>query len=362
MRKNPPDFLLLLSVIILVGLGVIMVFSASEYSTLVRYNDSFYFFKRQLVWAAMGFVAMFVALNYDYRRLRRWAGLALILAFVLLVAVFVPGVGRSSHGASRWIGMGPLTFQPSELAKLCLILFAAHHLAGARGRIGEVRTWLPLLGVTAAAAGLVLAQPDLGSAASLTGTVMVMLFAAGLPWGHLLALGLAGTAAVAAAICAESYRFRRFMAFLDPWRDPQGSGFHIIQSLYALGSGGLLGVGLGQGRQKLLYIPEQHTDFIFAVLGEELGFVGTVLVIGLFLLFIWRGLRVAITSGDPFATLLATGITANIGLQAVVNIGVVTGSLPVTGITLPFISFGGTSLILSLVQTGILLNTSRFAR
>ncbi|MDD4334840.1 MAG: FtsW/RodA/SpoVE family cell cycle protein, partial [Desulfotomaculaceae bacterium] len=206
----------------------------------------------------------------------------------------------------------------------------------------------------------ILLQPDLGTALSLAGIVIVMVFAAGARPTHLGTVVLAGLAAVIPLIALEPYRFKRLMAFLDPWADPQDTGFHIIQGLYAIGSGGLFGLGLGQSKQKFLYLPENHTDFIFAIIGEELGFIGATLVIMLFILFIWRGLKIAIASQDPFASLLATGITAWIGLQAFMNIGVVTGSLPVTGIPLPFISFGGTSLLFTMAAVGILLNISRF--
>ncbi len=360
-KRKPPDFILFLAVMMLLSLGVVMVFSASGYSTLVYYGDSFYFFKRQLLWSAIGLAALFVMMNYDYRQLKGWAGPLLVLAFILLLLVFIPGIGYSSHGAQRWIKAGPVTFAPAETVKLCLIIFTAYGLSRNREKITNFsRGVLPYLLVMALAAGLVLLQPDLGTAISLAGIIFVMIFAAGARLAHLGALSVAGLAAVGAAIVVEPYRMQRFLAFLDPWADPQGDGFHIIQALYALGSGRLFGLGLGQSRQKFLYLPEQHTDFIFAIIGEELGFLGASLVIFLFLLFIWRGLKIAITSPDPFASLLAAGITAWVGVQVVINIGVVTGSLPVTGITLPFISFGGTSLIFLLAGVGILLNISRF--
>ncbi|MGQ5711852.1 stage V sporulation protein E [Desulforudis sp. 1031] len=361
-KKGAPDFLLFITVLMLLSIGVIMVLSASEYSTLVRYHDSFLFFKRQLVWAVLGLTAMFVAMNFDYWRLKQYAGWMLVGAFLLLLLVLIPGVGVESHGARRWIGVGSFTFQPSELVKLCVITFTAFGLAKKRDQIRSfTKGVLPFLIVAGLAGGLILLQPDLGTAMTLVGTVFLMLFAAGTPMRVLGSLGIIGVALVGAAIYFEPYRLKRLLAFLDPWQDPQGSGFHIIQSLYALGSGGLFGTGLGQGKQKFLYLPEQHTDFIFAVIGEELGFVGATLIIILFMLFVWRGLRIAVASPDPFASLLATGITGGIVLQAIINIGVVTGSLPVTGITLPFISFGGTSLLFTLIGVGILLNVSKYA-
>lgn len=360
-RKRAADFTLFVTVLGLLSIGLIMILSASEYSALVRFGDALYFFKRQILWALLGLAAMFVTTRIDYWHWQRWAPVMLVVGFLLLVAVFIPGIGWSSHGATRWIRIGSLTLQPSELVKLCLIVFTAYGVA-LKGE--EIRTFwrgvFPFLLLTVVAAGLILAQPDLGTAFALAGTVFVMLFAAGARIGTLGAVGLVGLAAMGAAIYVEKYRLRRFLAFLDPWKDPQGTGFHIIQSLYALGSGGLFGVGLGQGKQKYLYLPEQHTDFIFAVIGEELGFIGSCIVLGLFMIFIWRGLRIAATAPDTFGSILATGITAGIALQALINIGVVCGMLPVTGITLPMVSFGGTSLLFTLAAVGILLNISRY--
>ncbi|WP_066634772.1 stage V sporulation protein E [Desulfolucanica intricata] len=365
MRKRPPDFMLFITVLMLLSIGVIMVFSASEYSALVReyYNhDPFYFLKRQLMWASIGLTAMFFVMNFDYWKLKRYIKFIVGGAFILLVLVLIPGIGVDSHGAQRWIGLGPLTFQPSELVKMCLIVFTAYGLAGKGHRIQSfTRGILPYLLVMVCASGLILIQPDLGTAATLAGTIMVMFFAAGAKISNMVGLAGAGLLAVGVAIAAAPYRMERFLAFLDPWKDPQGDGFHIIQSFLALGSGGFFGTGLGQGRHsKLLYVPEQHTDFIFSAIGEELGFLGGCLVIFLFALFVWRGLKIAITSPDPFACLTAVGLTTGIALQAIINIGVVTGSLPVTGITLPFISFGGTSLIFTLIGVGIILNISKY--
>ncbi|RPF46781.1 stage V sporulation protein E [Thermodesulfitimonas autotrophica] len=357
--RRPPDFLLFLTVLGLLSVGLVMVFSASEYAALVRFNDTFYFFKRQLLYSFLGLGAMFYFLNYDYHNFRRFAGLLLALSFFLLLLVLLPGVGHSSHGAQRWLKFGPLTLQPSEVIKFGIVVFTAYGLSRVPGGIRRAREILPYLGITCAAALLILLQPDLGTAMALAGTVFVMLFCAGAPLSALGVTGLGGVAAALAAIYMEPYRWRRLLAFLDPWKDPQGSGFHIIQSLYAIGSGGLFGVGLGQGKQKFLYLPEQHTDFIFAVIGEELGFIGGAFVILLFIIFIWRGLRIALYAPDAFGSFLAAGITAGIGLQALINIGVVTGSMPITGIPLPLISYGGTSLVFTLAAIGVLLNISR---
>jgi cell division protein FtsW len=361
LKRKSPDFVLFITVMCLLSIGVIMVLSASEYKTLIYYNDSFYYFKRQLLWSLLGLAAMFFMINFDYRRLRQFITPLLAIAFISLALVLIPGVGREVGGATRWIGIGTVVFSPAELVKLCLIIFTAYGLSRGREKVKDFLSGVaPYLLVMALAAGLILMQPDLGTALSLAGIVVVMIFAAGARMTHLGAVVLAGFAAVASAIVLEPYRLQRFMAFRDPWADPQGAGFHIIQGLYAIGSGGLFGLGLGQSKQKFLYLPENHTDFIFAIIGEELGFIGASLVIMLFILFIWRGLKIAVTSQDPFASLLATGVTAWVGVQAFMNIGVVTGSLPVTGIPLPFISFGGTSLLFTMAAVGILLNISRF--
>lgn len=360
-KKKSPDFILFITVMSLLSLGVIMVFSASEYSTLIYYNDSFYFFKRQVLWALLGLTAMFVMMNYNYWQIKKFVGPLLIVAFIVLVLVLIPGVGKEVNGARRWIGIGPIPFAPAELVKLCVIIFCAYGLARERDRVKYfTRGVLPYLTVMGVAAGLILMQPDLGTAVTLAGVVFIMIYAAGARMSHLGSLAAAGLVAIGFAIALKPYRLQRFLAFLDPWADPQGSGFHIIQGLYAIGSGGLFGLGLGQSKQKFLYLPENHTDFIFAITAEELGFIGASLVIILFILFIWRGLKIAVSSQDPFACLLATGITAWVGVQSIINIGVVTGSLPVTGIPLPFISHGGTSLLFTMTGVGILLNISRF--
>lgn len=361
LRKRPPDFVLFLTVLTLLSVGLIMVFSSSEYVTMVRYGDSFYFFKKQLMWALIGLGAMFGLMNFDYHKLKRWIGPMFFIGFALLFAVLLPGIGTEANGAQRWINLGFMSFSPAELVKLCMIMFVAFGLSKKGDSIQSFKEGLlPYLIAMGLAAGLILMQPDLGTAIVLCGTIFIMFFAAGARMSHLFGLMGVGVAGVIAAIYFEPYRMSRFMAFMDPEKDPQGTGYHIIQSLYALGSGGLFGLGLGQSKQKFLYLPENHTDFIFAILGEELGFIGASLVVLLFVVFVWRGLKIAVTSPDPFASLLATGITSGIALQAIINMGVVTGSMPVTGVPLPFISYGGTSLLFTLAGIGIVLNISKY--
>ncbi len=360
-RKKTPDVLLFAATICLLSIGIIMVYSASQVTAYEKLADTFYYLKKQVVWALIGIGAMVSVMKIDYWKYKKLAIPFLVIAFILLVTVLLPGIGRTVKGAQRWLGVGPLTLQPSEVIKLSLVLFMAYGLTRYRDRLRSFTGGiLPFLLLLALACGLILLQPDLGTAVSIAGTVYIMFFAAGARGKHLFYLALAGLAVLGLAIVLEPYRLSRLLAFLDPWADPRGTGFHIIQSLYALGSGGLFGAGLGQSHQKWFYLPEQHTDFIFAILGEELGFLGGALVIILFLLFIWRGFKIALCAQDPFACLLAVGVTTMIGLQVVLNIGVVTGSLPITGIPLPLISFGGSSLVFTLIGVGILLNISRY--
>lgn len=361
-RRKPPDFAIFLATVGLVGIGIVMVFSSSYVKADQIYGDPYYFLKRQATWAALGLTAMLVTMNYDYWRLRRLARPMMVMAVLLLVIVLIPGVGREAGGARRWIGFGPLQFQPTEFAKLAMVVFLSAHLTE-RGR--RIKTFtggvLPYLMLLAPMAALILLEPDLGTAVAIAATTFLMLFTAGARLSHLILTGILALPAVAYAIWAEEYRLRRILAFLDPWQDPQGAGFHIIQALYAIGSGGFFGLGLGQSRQKFYYLPEQHTDFIFAILGEELGFLGATCVLALFFFVAWRGYRVAIAAPEPFAALLAAGVTSMVMLQAVINIGVVTSTLPITGIPLPFLSFGGSSLFFMLTGMGMLLNVSRYA-
>jgi len=338
---------------------MVMIFSASSNRTYVSFGDPYYYLKTQVVWIALGAVALLFTMNFDYWRLRRLATPIFVFSIVLLIAVLIPGLGRGVHGARRWIGIGSRGVQPSEFEKLALTIFLAS-LLSQPGRARSFRYGvLPVVAIAGLIFLLILAQPDLGTAVACALIIAAMLFVAGANLWHMAGLALASVPVLYLAIFSAEYRKQRFLAFLNPWADPLDTGFHIIQSLYALGSGGLFGLGLGQGRQKFYYLPEQHTDFIFAVLGEELGFVGTVAVVLLFGIIAWRGYRVAARAPDGFGCLLAAGITSMIVLQAAVNVGVVTASIPITGIPLPLVSFGGSSLLFSMAGLGILLNISR---
>lgn len=361
-----PDYVLIGVVLTLLGIGLVMVFSSSAVMAGEIHDDPFYFLKRQAVWAALGLGGMWILSKVPYTLWRRWAGPLFALNVVLLVLVIIPGIGSTAADgvARRWIDLGPLSFQPSEFAKLATIIFLARWLSDARQPSPTLfmQGLAPKLGVLIVIFALLMLEPDLGTALAVAGTYVVVLLLAGARLIHLSLLALPAVAAVGVLIYIAPYRMRRITSFIDPFADPQASGYHIIQSLYALGTGGPFGIGLGNSRQKFFYLPELHTDFIFAILGEELGLLGGALVIVLFMLLAWRGFIIAATAPDAFSGLLAAGLTAMIVIQAVINIGVVTSSMPITGIPLPFVSYGGTSLLFSLAGVGMLLSISREIR
>lgn len=362
-RRRRPDWILLGAILALLTIGMVMVYSSSAVKGYVQYDDPYHFLKMEVIWVGLGLAALAVTMRLDLQMIERFAKPALITAIVLLIMVKIPGIGRRVNGADRWIGLGPLSIQPSEVIKLAMVLVMAHLLAVQPYKIRSFRHGLlPILGLLGLIAGLIMLQPDLGTTLVIVGTSFFMMIAAGARVSHMLALGGTGLGLVIAAIAAAPYRMRRITAFLDPWADPSGKGYQTIQALLALGPGGLFGLGLGQSKQKFLYLPENHTDFIFAMIGEELGFVGASIVVLLFFLFAWRGFRVAMGAPDAFTGFLAVGVTAMVSIQAMINMGVVSGVLPVTGITLPFLSYGGTSLVFTMIGVGVLLNISRESR
>ncbi|HEX2032465.1 MAG TPA: putative lipid II flippase FtsW [Actinomycetota bacterium] len=342
--------------------GLVMVLSASSVSAYERYGSSFLFFKRQLAYAAVGSVALWVGSRMRYRAWQRLCVPLLGLSVLLLLLVLHPAVGTAAGGSARWIELGPVTVQPSELAKLGVVTFAAALLARRWRRLHDVRRLaVPLVPVVAVVCGLILLQPDMGTAVIVVATGFVLAFAAGARLKH-LAAGAAGTGVLGFGLMyVEGYRWARFLSFVDPWADPQGSGYQTIQSLIALASGGPLGVGLGASRQKWSYVPNAHTDFIYSIIGEELGLVGALAVLALFGVLIFAGIRIAVRAPDAFGRLLAVGITGWFAVQAVVNLGAVSGLLPITGVPLPFVSFGGSSLVVSLAAVGILVSIGRDA-
>ncbi|MBU8877724.1 stage V sporulation protein E [Bacillus sp. FJAT-29790] len=362
-KRTTPDLILVIIVLMLLTVGLTMVYSASAIWAEYKFNDSFFFAKRQMLFAAVGIFAMFFIMNIDYWTWKTWAKVIIIICFVLLLLVLIPGIGNVRNGSRSWIGVGAFSIQPSEFMKLAMIAFLAKFLSERQKLITSFKKGVvPSLGIVFLAFGLIMCQPDLGTGTVMVGTSVVMIFISGARIRHFLFLGLLGLLGFAALVLSAPYRIKRITSFLDPWEDPLGSGFQIIQSLYAIGPGGLFGLGLGQSRQKFFYLPEPQTDFIFAILSEELGFIGGSFVILLFALLLWRGIRIALGAPDLFGSLLAVGIVAMIAIQVMINIGVVTGLMPVTGITLPFISYGGSSLTLMLMAIGVLLNISRYSR
>jgi cell division protein FtsW len=361
-RKVTPDMWLFGVAVMLLSAGVVMVYSASAVVAADRFGDPYFFLKKQLFWALLGSVGMLVAVRVDYRRLERFALPALVLAGVLLVLVLIPPIGQAINGTRRWIRLGPVSFQPAELAKVALVFYLAAFVARRQEEVADVRRGiLPPLLVAGSFAALVLVQPDLGNCLTLVALTFGLLYLAGSPVRYLAWAIAPALPLLVLAIYAAPYRLRRVTAFWDPWADPRGSGFQIIQSWLAFGNGGLLGQGIGASRQKLFYLPESHTDFIFAVVGEELGFVGAAAFVALFAVLIWRGLRVGLRTAEPFGAYLALGITLLIATQTLVNLGVVTGLLPTKGLPLPFISFGGSALSMTMLSTGVLLNISQHA-
>jgi cell division protein FtsW len=361
-RKLVPDLWLFGCVVALVSVGVVMVYSASAIVAADRFQDPYLFLKKQLFWAALGFGCLWGAMSVDYRHWRRAVVPLLALSLGLLVLVLIPPFGQEINGTRRWFRWGPVSFQPAELAKFSLVLYLASFLDKKREEVQSFwRGLLPPLLVSGTMAGLVIFQPDLGNSLTMVALAFCLLFLAGArPKPMALVVASAGPL-ILAAIYMAPYRLRRIMAFLDPWADPRGSGFQIIQSYLSLGSGGLWGQGLGESRQKLFYLPEAHTDFIFAIIGEELGFTGAVVVVALFACLIWRGLRVGLRAPDPFGAYLALGLTTLLATQTLVNLGVVTGLLPTKGLPLPFISVGGSALLAAMLSMGVLLNISQHA-
>ncbi|WP_100400870.1 stage V sporulation protein E [Bacillus sp. FJAT-44742] len=354
-----PDFLLLGATLLLLIIGILMVYSASSAWGVYKFDDPFYFAKRQLLFAGAGLAAMYVTAKVDYWTWQSWSKLLLIICFILLLIVLIPGVGLMRGGARSWLGIGAFSIQPSEFMKLAMIIFLARYLSRHQKKITKFKEGLlPTLLLIFTAFGLIMLQPDLGTGAVMVATCVVMIFVSGARISHFAWLGVVGAAGFVGLIASAPYRIKRITSFLDPWSDPLGSGFQIIQSLYAIGPGGLFGMGFGESRQKYFYLPEPQTDFIFAIIAEEGGYIAGLVIILLFTIVMWRGIRISLGAPDMYGALLAVGIVGMLLIQVMINVGVVTGLFPVTGITLPFLSYGGSSLTLMLLAIGILLNIS----
>src|SRR5215475_13073966 len=360
-RKLKSDPVLFVATIVLVGLGIVMVYSASAVVMMERYQRPYLFLTKQAMWAALGVAMLGVIMRFDYHHYRQpfliWSCLGLV-GLGLVAVLFSPAVG----GARRWFAFGGLGIQPSELAKLSAIFFIAAMLERRMHRINDAGyALLPIAIVVGTFVTLILLEPDFGTSASLVLIAVVMVFAAGVNYRYIAGVALCALPVVTLLVLGTSYRRQRVLTFLDPWRDPRGAGFQIIQSLYAIGTGGVRGKGVMNGVQKLFYLPEPHTDFIYSVIAEELGLIGATAVVFCFAFIAWRGLRVALRAPDSFGAFLALGLTAMIAVQALFNMSVALGLLPTKGIPLPFVSFGGSSLLINLVGMGILLNVSQQA-
>jgi cell division protein FtsW len=354
-------WLLLAPTAILTVLGLVMILSAGSISAAQGYGTSFWYFNRQVIYAAVGLAALVVCLRMPYRSWSTLAPILLLAILPLMVIAWHPVSGTSLYGASRWIDLGPVTLQPAEFAKLGIIAFAAAILARKRNRLDDPgHLLIPLAPVVLVFAVLVILQRDLGTTVIICGSVFLLMFAAGVRMKFLAWTGVVGLAVTAYLIFGEAYRRTRFVeAWLDPGADPRGAGFQLIQGLIAFGSGGWFGVGIGNSRQKWDYLPNAHSDFIFAIIGEELGLLGALVTLAAFVVLLYAGIRIAMQTSDPFGRLLASGITGWIGLQTIINMGAVTGLLPITGVPLPLVSFGGTALVVTLAGVGVIASVAR---
>ena len=361
-KKSAMDYQFLGTVIVLLAFGLVMLLSASSptaYASSRTGHDSFYYFKRQLIWVLIGGAAMFVASNYDYTKLKRFKKLAIVGSVILLIVVLIPGIGVIVNDARRWIQIGPINFQPSEVVKFGVVLFMAASLADnykVLKSFSGLMVYLVILGVIA---GLIMLEPHFSCTMLILSSAAVMLFVAGARWKHIGLLSLPVGAGIVAMVAVAPYRLERVTTFLDPFKNIQDEGWQIVQSLYAIGSGGIFGAGIGQSRQKYLNISEPQNDFIFSIICEELGLLGAILVVALFAFLIYRGIKIAMEAPDLFGTLLTLGIISLIAIQALVNIAVVTSSIPVTGMPLPFFSYGGTALAITMAEMGVVLNVSK---
>lgn len=357
--QKPFDVYLFFTTLLLVLIGIMMIFSSSAILAQEKFNDTYYYLKREVIFAIIGFTALFFTKSFPYKRYSQLIYPMMGFTLALIILTFIPGISHTAKGASRWLRIAGFTMQPSELAKLVVIIFTAYIIAKKGKRIREFKKgFLPVIGVVGLFMLLILAQKDLGSVLVMGSVVFIMLFVSGTRIVYLLGIIAASIPVVSFLIFSESYRMKRLLAFLNPWEHRQDIGFQIIQSYVAFKSGGLTGVGLGESKQKLFYLPEAHTDFIFSVVGEEFGMIGICIVVTLFLLFVLRGLKIAFKTEDSFGMHLALGLTCLIGVEAFINFGVVMGILPTKGLALPFISYGGTSLIVSLTAVGLILNVS----
>ncbi len=360
--KTEFDSVIFYTTILLVFIGIIMVFSASYVQSSFKHHDAYYFLKRNVIYAILGFISMMFISNIDYTFWKKNAKAIGIVATILLLLVITP-LGIKANGARRWLGFGGLTIQPAEIAKFATIIITAKIIEIRYDKMKSLtKGVIPVLIVPIIFFALIMCQPNMSTAGTIILVVFVMVFVAGMNMKFVIAMFGSGVAAFLVLALTSEYRLKRILSFLDPFQDPLGNGYQVIQGLYALGSGGLFGMGLGKSQQKWFYIPEPQNDFIFAIIGEELGLVGCAIVIMLFVILVYRCVRIALKCSNVFACMMVIGIGAQIGIQAALNIAVATSSMPVTGVALPFISYGGTSLIIFMSAVGIVLNISKYVK
>lgn len=355
------DYLLLFGIIMISIFGVVMIYSASYVWAEYKFHDPLKFAKTQFLFLVVSYILIFFSLKIPYQKYLSYANLIFFICFILLILVLIPGIGTVRNGSRSWFGIGGFGIQPSEFTKLGMIIFTSKYLAYNEKILKNIKSGvLPILGVLMLVFGLIMLQPDFGTGVIIVISIIVLLFVSGVNMGFFIKLGFIGLLGVVALIIAAPYRMKRIVSFLNPWSDPLGSGFQIIQSLYAIGPGGLLGLGFGNSIQKHFYLPEPQTDFIFAIISEEFGFLGILIVASLFLLIIYRGFHISIHCENKFGKYLSFGITFQLAFQALLNLMVVVGLIPVTGVTLPFLSYGGSSLLITMISMGILLNISKY--
>ncbi len=352
------DKALLIAVIILSLFGLLMIYSSSNIWASYKFNDPYKFLKNQAIFLILGYFLIYITSRIPYQTYQKYSNQILFICIALLILVLIPGIGTVRNGSRSWFGIGPFGIQPSEFAKLGLIIFTSKYLA--TNKIKDIKTSvLPILLIVIIFFGLIMLEPDFGTGVILVMAIIALLFASGVNMNFFIKLGILGLIGIVILVIIAPYRMARIISFLNPWSDPLGSGFQIIQSLYAIGPGGLLGMGLGNSIQKHFYLPEPQTDFIFAIISEELGILGIIIISTLFIIIIYHGIKISLETENVFAKYLAYGITFSISFQTILNLMVVTGLIPVTGVTLPFLSYGGSSLLISLIKIGILLNISR---
>lgn len=355
------DYLLLLGIGIISLFGLLMIYSASYVWAEYKFNDPYKFVRTQAIFLGISYILMYLVLKVPYTKYLNRANTIFIACVILLILVLIPGIGSIRNGSRSWFGIGGFGVQPSEAAKLGIIIFTSKYLAFNEKVLKDIKKGvLPILGVLMLVFGLIMLQPDFGTGVIIVISIIGLLFISGVSMGFFVKLGFLGMLGVVVLIIMAPYRMKRIVSFLNPWSDPLGSGFQIIQSLYAIGPGGLLGLGLGNSIQKHFYLPEPQTDFIFAIISEEFGFMGILIVASLFILIIWRGFRIAIKCENKFGKYLAFGITFQLAFQCLLNLMVVVGLIPVTGVTLPFLSYGGSSLLITMFSMSIVLNISKY--